>query len=106
MTLRSIVEIDWASERSAHRFHGTSERQLDGRCLLVLLSLVAAPTCAEELRSVALPEATITGSRVIKRVDGETALPVQVIGREEIERSGVQTVEELLDRVTANFGGA
>jgi iron complex outermembrane receptor protein len=46
----------------------------------------------------------VVGSR-LPRLDGETALPVQVIGREEIERSGVTSVEELLARVSANFGG-
>ncbi len=46
----------------------------------------------------------IVGSRV-PRIDDEVAVPVQIITREEIARSGVGSVEELLDRVSANFGG-
>jgi iron complex outermembrane recepter protein len=42
----------------------------------------------------------ITGSS-IKRIEAETALPVQVITREEIQRSGVTTVEQLLQQVSA-----
>jgi len=42
----------------------------------------------------------ITGSS-IKRIDGETALPVQVIDRKAIERSGAVNVEQLLQTVTA-----
>jgi iron complex outermembrane receptor protein len=42
----------------------------------------------------------ITGSS-IKRVDAETALPVQVIQRAEIAATGAATVEELLTRISA-----
>jgi iron complex outermembrane receptor protein len=54
--------------------------------------------------SAALQPVEVVGSRV-PRIAGETALPVQVIRREEIERSGVATTEELLKLVSANFGG-
>ena len=47
---------------------------------------------------------TVTGSN-IKRVDAETALPVQVISREDIQRSGVTTASDLLDRVSAGVTG-
>ena len=59
-------------------------------------------------QSEALPEplrVEVTGSR-IARIDGETALPVQVIGRDEIERGNWTTAAELLSFVSANFGGA
>jgi iron complex outermembrane receptor protein len=48
----------------------------------------------------------ITGSN-IARVEGESGLPVQVITREELQRGGVQTMQELLERISANqsFGG-
>jgi iron complex outermembrane receptor protein len=42
----------------------------------------------------------VTGSS-IKRIDGETALPVQILRREDIERIGATTTEELLRHVTA-----
>ncbi len=49
----------------------------------------------------ALQRVEITGSS-IKRVDAETALPVTVITRAQIENSGATTTEELLKRVSAN----
>ena len=47
----------------------------------------------------------ITGSS-IKRIQAEGALPVQVISRVEIERSGIVSAEQLLMRITANGTGA
>jgi iron complex outermembrane receptor protein len=46
----------------------------------------------------------IVGSH-IKRIEGEAALPVQILSREDIERSGAQTTEEVLEMVSANFNG-
>ena len=46
----------------------------------------------------------VTGSR-IARIDGETALPVQVIRRDEIERGNWTTAAELMAHVSANFNG-
>jgi iron complex outermembrane receptor protein len=43
----------------------------------------------------------VTGTH-IPQTDVEAALPVQVLTREDIERSGVTTVEQLLERVPAN----
>ena len=43
----------------------------------------------------------ITGSS-IKRTDSETALPVTVITRDQIEKSGAVSIEEILHRVTAS----
>jgi iron complex outermembrane receptor protein len=51
-----------------------------------------------------LPKVEITGS-AIRRIESETALPVQVITREEIEKAGVTTASELMARVSANVGG-
>jgi len=44
---------------------------------------------------------TVTGSS-IKRSESETALPVSVISRAQIEQSGATNVEDLLKRVSAN----
>ncbi|WP_309639180.1 TonB-dependent receptor [Methylibium sp.] len=52
-----------------------------------------------------LERVTITGSN-IKRTDTETASPVQVISREEIERSGKQSIQEVLRGVTADGLGS
>lgn len=45
----------------------------------------------------------VTGS-AIKRVDAEGALPVQIIRREEIERSGATSVTDLIQRLPAMQG--
>ncbi|WP_161974420.1 TonB-dependent receptor [Piscinibacter terrae] len=47
-----------------------------------------------------LERVEITGSS-IKRIEAETALPVQVISREEIQRTGASNVEQLLQTVSA-----
>lgn len=46
----------------------------------------------------------ITGSS-IKRLAGETALPVQTITREDITKSGATTASELMQLLSANVGG-
>ncbi|HYE71202.1 MAG TPA: TonB-dependent receptor [Aquabacterium sp.] len=46
---------------------------------------------------------TVTGSN-IKRIDAETALPVQVITRDEISRSGVANTEQLLQQISSMSG--
>src|SRR5689334_18990409 len=43
----------------------------------------------------------VTGTN-IPRSEGETGLPLQIITREEIINGGVQTVQELLERISAN----
>jgi iron complex outermembrane receptor protein len=43
----------------------------------------------------------VTGSN-IRRVEGEGALPVQVITRSEIDKSGATNVQELLQTISAN----
>src|SRR6185436_19064511 len=47
----------------------------------------------------------ITGSN-IKRVDAETIAPVDVITRQEIERSGQPTIAEVLRNLPANSGSS
>jgi len=62
------------------------------------LVLGTAPVSAQQQQ---LERVEVTGSS-IKRVESETALPVTVITREQIERSGATNVEGLLQRVTAS----
>lgn len=59
------------------------------------LALAAMPTLAQDAQRV-----EITGSS-IKRAESEGALPVQVITRDEIARSGVQNTEELVGSLSA-----
>jgi len=56
------------------------------------------------VNAVPVPKVEITGS-AIRRIESETALPVQVITREEIDKAGVTTASELMARVSANVGG-
>jgi iron complex outermembrane receptor protein len=51
-----------------------------------------------------LERVEITGSR-IRRVDAETAAPVQTITREDIERTGKTSIQEILRTVTADSNG-
>jgi len=46
----------------------------------------------------------VTGS-AIKRLDTETPLPVQIITREDIAKSGVTSAAEIMAQVAANVGG-
>ena len=62
---------------------------------MVASSLASAGAFAQDAQRV-----EITGS-AIKRVDAEGALPVTVITRDEIARSGATNVEELLNSVAA-----
>ncbi|MBB4843271.1 outer membrane cobalamin receptor [Paucibacter oligotrophus] len=48
-----------------------------------------------------LERVTVTGSS-IKRLESETALPVSVITRAQIESSGAVSTEDLLKRISAN----
>src|SRR5262249_54229660 len=62
----------------------------------------AAPAFAQQADTPASKERIeVTGSN-IKRVEGETALPVTVITKDDINRSGATTAVELLQLVGAN----
>lgn len=61
------------------------------------LLCMVAPVLAQE---AAPQRVEITGSS-IKRIDVEGSLPVQTVTREDIERSGVTSTEQLLQSITA-----
>jgi iron complex outermembrane receptor protein len=58
------------------------------------LLLTAAPASAQDMK------VNVTGTNV-KRIDTETGAPVQVITREDIEQTGVTSVQDLLQYITA-----
>ena len=58
---------------------------------------------AQTLPTQELKKIEVKGS-IISRIEGESALPVTVIKREDIERTGVTTAAQLLDRLHANSG--
>jgi len=64
----------------------------------LLAALASGAALAQETK---LERIEITGSS-IKRIDGETALPVQTIKREDIDKSGVTTAAEILKSISAN----
>jgi iron complex outermembrane recepter protein len=71
---------------------------------LASLALLAAQAAMAQTAPETPQRVEITGSS-IKRLAAETALPVQTISREQIEKSGVTTVAELLSQLSANVGG-
>ena len=52
-----------------------------------------------------LQRVTVTGSN-IKRTDTETASPVQVLSRDDIEKTGKQSIQEVLRGITADGQGS
>jgi iron complex outermembrane recepter protein len=62
---------------------------------LAVCGLIATASFAQEQR------VEITGSS-IKRIEGETALPVQTIRKEDIAKSGATTAAELLTQISAS----
>jgi len=63
----------------------------------------SASAVAQEAAPAPVEKIEITGS-LIKRVESETALPVEVISRETIERMGATNAEEILQQLTSNSG--
>lgn len=72
--------------------------------LLGLAAVGSLPALAQTDSTVAPQRVEITGS-AIKRIDGEAALPVQVISREDIVKAGVTTASEIVATISANANG-
>jgi iron complex outermembrane receptor protein len=62
-----------------------------------------AATPATAAPAVKAEKIEVTGSS-IKRIEGESALPVELITREDIDKVGVTTAAELLQKITSNVG--
>ncbi|MDE2428270.1 MAG: TonB-dependent receptor, partial [Burkholderiales bacterium] len=67
--------------------------------LAVSLALAGAPAALAQ--DAPAQKVVVTGSN-IKRVDSETASPVQIVTRQEIQDSGANTVKEILDNLSNN----
>jgi iron complex outermembrane receptor protein len=67
------------------------------RLTFAVAMAIAASTVAAQQRE----RIEVTGSN-IKRIEGETALPVTVITRQDIENMGATTTEGILKRITAS----
>ena len=72
----------------------------------VVLSTTALAQTTPPDQTVQLQRVEVTGSS-IKRIDAETALPVQIITREQIQKTGAANVEQLLQTISsvASSGG-
>ena len=56
---------------------------------------------ADDAPATKLEKIEVTGSSIKRTVDDETAMPIQIITREDISRSGVQNTEDLLRTISA-----
>ena len=65
----------------------------------IAVSLTAPQAAAQQVSQRERVE--VTGSN-IKRIEGETALPVTVISRQDIDRMGATTTEDILKHITAS----
>ncbi|WP_165393259.1 TonB-dependent receptor [Rivibacter subsaxonicus] len=65
----------------------------------------AAGAMAQQQPPQKLDRVEVTGSN-IKRIDAETVAPVEVITRDQIQRSGQPNVAELIRNLPANTGGS
>jgi iron complex outermembrane receptor protein len=74
-------------------------------CGGVMLSTGAIAQTQPAASGQQLERVTVTGSN-IRRVDTETASPVQVISRDEIERTGKATIAEYLQTLTVDGAGS
>ncbi|MCV2351745.1 TonB-dependent receptor [Paucibacter sp. Y2R2-4] len=77
-------------------------RQSAQAAQILVLALAGLPALAQEADAPAkkLERVEITGS-AIKRLENETALPVQVITRAEIVKQGLTTAAEIVARISA-----
>lgn len=78
------------------------------KSLLIAFSGSAAMYGPAALAQQAAPElnrVTVTGSN-IKRTDTETASPVQILSRDDIEKTGKQSIQEVLRSITADGQGS
>src|ERR1700730_13606390 len=71
-----------------------------GYAPVALAAEAAGPNAAPE---TTLEEVVVTGSR-IRRVDAETANPIQVIDNTTIQESGITTVGDLVQRIPSISG--
>ena len=84
------------------------------RLTLALLAALALPAMAQQAGTTEtdasgkiknLDQVTVTGSR-IKRTDVETALPVAIIQKAEIDAQGITSAEQLLQQLNVATSGS
>ena len=81
--------------------HAKDAQPLLATTLATLIAAIPAAAWAQDTPAPQqMQRVEITGSS-IKRIDAETALPVQVITREQIQKSGATNVEQLLQTISS-----
>ena len=80
-------------------------RSVLAACGASALAFAAAQPVLAQTAPTTLNRVEVTGSN-IKRVDAETASPVQVVTRDDIERSGKNSVAELLQSLAVDNAGS
>ena len=89
------------SARIIRKFPGVVRWHIWAALILATTANAQQPTDAAPQK---IEKIEITGSS-IKRIEGETALPVLQITREDIKRSGVASTEELLKTISTTSSG-
>jgi iron complex outermembrane receptor protein len=89
------------TSRALRSRHTALQRSALAVALLQALTAPAFAQQAEDEEKAQLDTVFVTGSR-IKRIDAETALPVEVITRDDIKKRGVTTAAEMVKTLTAN----
>ena len=95
--------------------HNSTRARLFRRSLMAMAcAAAAAPTFAQTAAAPAaaasaapeqIQRVEVTGSR-IKQIDLEGASPIQVINREDIRKTGVTSVQQLINNMTSTSSGA
>ncbi len=93
---------------------GSARKRASARLALLTGAVLAGTAAHHAARAQAgaapaeaasLPAVEITGSS-LRRIDGEAAMPVQIVRRDDIARSGATSATELLQRLPLMQGGA
>ncbi len=93
------------SPMKIHRTRAAFVLRPSAHAVAVSLALLASQSAfAQSEPAQSLQRVEVTGSS-IKRIEGESSLPVETIKREDIEKSGVTTAAELLQKISSNVGG-
>jgi len=93
------------SVRGAQIISGGFHMKFQRRKLAIALGVGSVALVAGGVVSAQDIRVNVTGTN-IKRVDSETAAPIETITREDIQNSGLQTIQDVVRQITAsNQGG-
>jgi len=96
--------IQWPASRRQNHLASSITHILAGGTLLLAGAVVSSTAFAQE-QATNLDRITVTGSN-IPRTNTETPSPVQVVSRQEIDRTGKTSLSEYLQTLTADGAGS